>query len=322
MKVLVTGGAGYIGSFMVKSLVDDSHEVTVIDNLERGSEARVDKSANFIKLDIRDEDGLNNLFKSSSIEAILHFAGLISVEESTRDPLLYEEINVGGSKTLFKTALRNGVNKFIFSSTAAVYGNPIEIPIPEGHPKNPTSPYGKSKLTTENNLEDLRLENQEMAFVCLRYFNASGAALDGALGESHNPETHIIPLAIRAAIEGKEFKLFGTDYDTPDGTCLRDYIHVLDLVEAHKLALEKVMNDKGGHYYNVGTGIGVSNKEIVNKVSEVSGISMNIVEAPRRSGDSDKLIADPSKIRAELGFSPKHSDIDTIVKSAWTWHKK
>jgi UDP-glucose 4-epimerase len=322
MKILVTGGAGYIGSFMVNSLVNRGDEVVVLDNLERGHKEAVNDSAKLFQIDIRDSQGLDKLFQENSIEAILHFAGLISVEESTRLPDLYQEVNVGGSKNLFETAIKNGVKNFIFSSTAAVYGNPTQIPIPENHSKNPTSPYGKTKLETEGNLNELRKMDPEVSFACLRYFNASGGALDGSSGENHNPETHIIPLAIRAAMNEQSFKLFGTDYDTKDGTCVRDYIHVLDLVEAHLLALDKILSEKGGYHYNVGTGIGISNKEVAEMVSEVSGLQLGIEGAPRRAGDSDKLIADPNLIKNELGFTPKYSDLKTIVESAWKWHSK
>jgi UDP-glucose 4-epimerase len=322
MKILVTGGAGYIGSFMVRSLLENGHEVVVLDSLERGHREAVSSDAKFIQGDIRDESLLTQLFSTENVEAIIHFAGLISVEESTREPALYQEVNVGGSNNLFNTAKAHGVKNFIFSSTAAVYGNPTQIPIPEDHTKNPTSPYGETKLETERALAKLRENDPEVSFACLRYFNASGAALDGSLGESHNPETHIIPLAIRAILNGQEFKLFGTDYDTQDGTCLRDYIHVIDLVNAHNLALSKIVDEKGEYYYNVGTGIGISNKEIVKAVSEVSGEELKTIEAQRRSGDADRLIADPTKIKNELGFEPKYSDIKTIVESAWKWHSK
>lgn len=322
MRILVTGGAGYIGSFMTRSLVQEGNAVTVLDSLERGKEEYIEKSAKFIKGDIRDENVLTDIFSQDKIDAILHFAGLISVEESTKNPDLYTDVNVNGSRKLFETAIKNGVNNFIFSSTAAVYGNPTQIPIPENHTKNPTSPYGKTKLETEENLSRLRRENQEVSFACLRYFNASGASLDGALGEAHNPETHIIPLAIKAVREGSDFKLFGTDYETPDGTCLRDYIHVLDLVEAHNLALRKILSEKGEYFYNVGTGDGISNREVIDMVEKISGMQMNVVEAPRRAGDADRLIADPGKIKNELGFTPEHSDLRTIVESAWKWHSK
>jgi len=322
MKVLITGGAGYIGSFMVKSLLDEGHEVTVIDNLERGHREAVDARAKFFKTDIRSIDEMEKIFVEYEFEAIIHFAGLISVEESTRNPQLYEEVNVDGSRNLFSTAIKHGVKRFIFSSTAAVYGNPEIVPIPENHAKNPTSPYGRTKLRVEEILSELREKDPEISFSCLRYFNASGAALDGSMGEAHEPETHIIPLAIRAVKESKSFNLYGTDYDTPDGTCLRDYIHILDLIEAHKLALKKITDEKGGYFYNVGTGIGISNLEVVEMVEKVSGLKMKIEEADRRSGDADRLIADATKITNELGFNPKYSDLNTIAESAWKWHSK
>lgn len=319
MKYLVTGGAGYIGSFMVKSLLEKGNQVVVLDNLDRGHDWAVSKEADLIVGDIRDKSTLHNIFKENEIDAIFHFAGLISVEESTKNPNMYFENNVMGSEILFKTAIEAGVRKFIFSSTAAVYGNPVKIPIPETHLKDPTSPYGESKLRTEENLVKLREENPEMSFVCLRYFNACGAALDGSLGEDHKPETHIIPLAIKAARSGQEFKIFGTDYDTPDGTCLRDYIHVLDLIDAHFLALDQISSNPGGFFFNVGTGRGISNKEIIDEVRRISGRDFPVIEFDRRAGDADKLIADPSEIN-KIGFSPKYSDIKTIVESAWNWH--
>lgn len=321
-KILVTGGAGYIGSITSKLLLDKGFEVTIFDNLERGHREAVDSRAKFIKGDLRQVGDLKNLFSANKFDAILHFAGLISVEESEKEPELYCENNVLGSKNLFDKALENGVNKIIFSSTAAVYGNPQEIPIPESHPKNPTSEYGRTKLEIEKYLGDLRAKDNSLSFACLRYFNACGATIDGSMGENHSPETHIIPLAIKAAQEGLEFKLFGTDYDTSDGTCIRDYIHVLDLAEAHILALNKISNETGGYYYNVGTGKGFSNREIIEKIKEVSGRNIEIIEVERRSGDADRLIADPTKIKNELGFEPKYSDIDTIIESAWRWHSK
>lgn len=321
-KILVTGGAGYIGSITSKLLLDKGFEVTIFDNLERGHKEAVDSRAKFIKGDLRQVGDLANLFELSKFDAILHFAGLISVEESEKEPELYRENNVLGSKNLFDKALENGVIKIIFSSTAAVYGNPQKIPIPESHPKNPTSEYGRTKLEIEKYLDSLRVKDDRLSFASLRYFNACGALLDGSMGEDHSPETHIIPLAIKAAQEGREFKLFGTDYDTPDGTCIRDYIHVLDLAEAHILALNKISNETGGYYYNVGTGKGFSNREIIEKVKQVSGRDFKIIEVERRMGDADRLIADPSKINEELGFAPAYSDIDTIVKSAWKWHSK
>ncbi len=321
MNILVTGGAGYIGSFMVKALLDRGESVTVFDNLKRGHREAVDSRAQFVLGDILNLQDLNELFSKNKFDAVIHFAGLISVEESSKEPEKYYENNVVGSNNLFNSANEIGkVRNFIFSSTAAVYGNPVEVPIPEDHPKNPVSPYGESKLKTEKNLEELRGKDDSISFTILRYFNACGAALDGSLGENHDPETHIIPLAIKAAINNTGFKLFGTDYDTKDGTCVRDYIHVLDLVEAHILALNKLFNDGGGHYYNVGTGKGFSNREVIEMVKKVSDVNFPVVEVERRAGDSSELVADVKKIKSELGFEPKYSDLRTIVASAWKWH--
>ena len=321
MKILITGGAGYIGSFMINSLIKNGDDVFVIDDLKRGHRSAINKKASLIEADIRDTNTLDSFFAATPIEAILHFAGLISVEESTKNPDLYFDNNVNGSRNLFDTALKHGIRKFIFSSTAAVYGNPQTIPIPEDHPKNPTSPYGKTKLEIEKYLSSLRDKDYSVSFACLRYFNACGASLDGKLGENHNPETHIIPLAINAAISGSEFKLFGNDYNTPDGTCIRDYIHVLDLIESHFLALQLIIKNSGGFFYNVGTGIGSSNKEVIEMVMRISGLNIRVLNSPRRKGDADMLIADPTKIKKNLNFKPKYSDLETIVKTAWEWHK-
>ncbi len=323
MKVLVTGGAGYIGSFMVKLLNDSGYEVVVFDNLERGHEKALDSRARFVKGDIKEVSQLESLFNSEKFDAVMHFAAYISVEESEREKDKYYQNNVVGSENLFKSAIDiGGVKNFVFSSSAAVYGSPLKIPIPEDHPKNPTSEYGKNKLAMEQILETISQEHQDINFAALRYFNASGAALDGSNGENHNPETHIIPLATRAAIEGSEFKLYGTDYNTPDRTCIRDYIHVLDLVEAHILALKKIRQDSGGYYYNVGTGNGYSNRQVIAKIETLNGRKINVREEARRPGDPNQLVADPTKIKSELGFEPKYSDLETIIDSAWKWHNK
>ncbi|MEK7168902.1 MAG: UDP-glucose 4-epimerase GalE [Patescibacteria group bacterium] len=323
MKILITGGAGYIGSFLVKALADRQNEVVVFDSLERGRKEAIDSRAVLFQGDLKDKAALQKLFSEHKFDALMHFAGFISVEESTKNPDLYYQNNVVGSQNLFEVAITTGgVTKFIFSSSAAVYGNPTKIPIPEDHAKNPTSEYGKNKLEVEKILSDLRIKHPHISFAALRYFNACGAALDGSLGEGHNPETHIIPLAIKAALLQKDFYLFGTDYDTPDGTCVRDYIHVLDLVDAHLLSLKKVSEDPNGYFYNVGTGKGYSNREVIDEIQKASGIKINIIEKERRAGDANELIADSSSIRNEVGFLPKYSDLETIIKTAWEWHKK
>ena len=309
---------------MVRRLLEKGYEVVVLDNLVRGHRDSVPKETEFIQADITNIQELESVFtEDRAIDAVMHFAGLIAVGESEREPELYHKNNVEGSRNLFDAAITKGnVNKFIFSSSAAVYGNPQQVPIPEDHPKNPTSVYGSNKLEVEKMLSKIRDENSDVSFAALRYFNAAGAALDGSYGEAHMPETHIIPLAIKAAISNSEFKLFGTDYPTSDGTCIRDYIHVLDLVEAHVLALEKIDKDPGEYFYNVGTGNGFSNKEVLDTIEQVSGLKINVVSSDRRPGDSDRLIADPTKIKSELNFSSKYSDLEVIVQSAWEWHKK
>lgn len=319
--ILVTGGAGYIGSIATKKLLDDGYDVVVLDSLERGQEEYVDKRAKFYKDNIWNNNGLTKLFSEHSIDAIMHFAGYISMEESTKDPGIYFYNNTGGTLELLKCAKRHNVRSIIFSSTAGIYGNPTKIPIPEDHPSHPTNPYGESKLMVERILSWYQ-RIHGINFVSLRYFNAAGATQDGLLGEAHEPETHIIPLAIKSAIEEKQFLLYGTDYDTPDGTCIRDYIHVEDLLEAHLLAVKKLENEKGGYVYNVGTGKGYSNKEVISVIQNIGGVDLVIKEVNRRPGDASVLIADPSKINKELGFQPHYSDLETIVKSAWEWHKK
>ena len=320
MKILVTGGAGYIGSFMVRRLLEEKYDITVLDNLERGNQQAVDNRAVFVKGDILDDRFIKSLFKDDSFDCILHFAGYISMEESIKDPGLYFRNNTYGALNLIESSVKNGVKKFIFSSTAGVYGNPIKTPIPEDHPTNPTNPYGESKLMVEKILLWYS-KIFGLNFVSLRYFNAAGASLDGSVGENHIPESHIIPLAIRAALQNSEFNLYGDDYKTPDGTCIRDYIHVIDLVGAHILALEKLQNDKGQYFYNVGTGEGYSNKEVLEMIKKISKKDLKIKITKRRPGDAEILIADPTKIGKELGFSPKYSDLETIVKTAWEWHK-
>lgn len=320
MKVLVTGGAGYVGSFMTKALLMQSYEVIVIDNLQRGAKEAVDSKAEFIKGDILDKSFLKEFFSQHKVDTILHFAGLISMEESVKKPYLYFENNSLGSLNLIEAAVASGIKKFIFSSTAGVYGNPTKIPIPENHPTIPTNPYGESKLIVEKILSWYH-EVYNLSFASLRYFNAAGASLDGKLGEKHDPETHIIPLAMKAALKNKEFYLYGTDYPTNDGTCIRDYIHVLDLVESHIQALSLLEKKKGEFFYNVGTGAGFSNREVIEMVKRVSKVDFKVVEKDRRPGDAKILIADSTKIIKELGFSPKYSDLETIVKTAWNWHK-
>ncbi len=320
MKILVTGGAGYIGSFMTRALLDIGHAIVVIDSLDRGYKDAVDKRAKLVVGDLGDEQFLQNTLQTG-FDIVIHFAGYIVVGESMEDPEKYFRNNTFISLQLLEAMRKNNIKKIIFSSTAAVYGNPVQVPIPEDHPKNPTSPYGESKLMTEKTLRWYQ-EIYGVNFVALRYFNACGAEIDGSMGERHNPETHIIPNAINAVLQKKSFHLFGNDYKTSNGTCVRDYIHVKDLVAAHVLAVEKLNKDKGGFFYNVGTGKGFSNKEIIEAVKKVSNTDFEVVVEPRRFGDVDELVADASNIQKELGFNPIYSDLTTIVSSAWEWHKK
>jgi len=320
MKILVTGGAGYIGSFMTKEAIDTGFEVVVADSLERGNKEVVDSRAELVVGDLKNKNFVESIFSQHKFDAVVHFAGYISMDESVTNPYIYFDNNVNASLNIIESMVRNNLNNFIFSSSAGVYGNPKEIPIKEDHPKNPTNPYGESKLIVEQMLSWYQ-KIHGLNFVSLRYFNAAGASLNAAIGENHNPETHIIPNVIKSILENKEFSLYGDDYKTKDGTCIRDYIHVLDLVEAHILAIDKLHKEKGGFFYNVGTGRGYSNKEMIETIERICGTSLKVKIEKRRRGDADSLIADPRKIHTELGFSPKHSDLETIIKTAWEWHK-
>lgn len=319
MKLLVTGGAGYIGSIMTRMLLDEGHSVVVVDNLSRGDREVVDKRAKFYELDLgKDRGKIGEIMGKEGIGAVLHFAGVILVEESTRKPEFYFQNNVCGALGLFSAMLEVGVDKLIFSSSAGVYGETDKIPIPEDAPKNPTNPYGESKLIVERMLKWI-WEANELASISLRYYNPAGVSLDNELGENHKPESHIIPLSLRAVKEGKPFTLYGDDYSTPDGTCIRDYIHVVDLCRAHLAALKSLVEKPRFDYYNVGTGKGWSNREVVEIIKKVTGAEFPVKIAPPRPGDAAELVADPTKIKRELGWKPEHSELVEIVRSAWTF---
>lgn len=320
-KILVTGGAGYIGNFVVKRLLDDGLDVVVLDNLERGHKNFLDKRSRLLKKSLSEKNFLLELFAKEQFDGVIHLAGYISMAESVENPALYFENNVQNALNLIEATRISNTKNFIFSSTAGVYGNPDSIPIQENHKKNPTNPYGESKLMVERILAWYRTLFG-FNYVALRYFNAAGAALDGSMGEAHNPETHIIPNAMNALITDQEFMLYGDDYDTPDGTCIRDYIHVIDLVDAHVLALNKLEKEPGGFIYNVGTGKGYSNREVLDMIEKVSWKKIKTKISQRRPGDASQLIADPSRIKKELHFEQKYSDLSTIVESAWKWHSK
>lgn len=319
--ILVTGGAGYIGGFMVRCLLGKGCKVVVIDDLSRNENPGFNQDVDFVQGSIGDKDVLNSVFSGRTIDGVIHFAGFISMGESMKEPFAYFEDNTFNSLVFLEELNKRNIKNIIFSSTAGVYGNPSKNPILEDAPKNPTNPYGESKLMFEKILYWYQ-KIYGGSFVSLRYFNACGASVDGVYGEAHKPESHLIPSVIRSLIEKQQFPLYGTDYNTKDGTCVRDYIHVLDLVEAHVLALEKIMSEPGGYTYNVGTGKGYTNREIIQAVENVTGQPVTIEEKERRPGDADELVADISKIKQELGFEPKYSDINTIIETAWKFHSK
>jgi UDP-glucose 4-epimerase len=337
MNLLVTGGAGYIGSIMVKMLLDEGYFVIVADNLSRGHRDAVDSRAKFVKTDIRETEKLVELMRENSVEVVLHFAGVILMGESMSKPDFYFENNFCGSLGLLKAMVKAGVGKLVFSSSAGVYGAIDKVPILESAPKKPTNPYGESKLMVERALRWF-WETKGIASISLRYYNPAGASLDNKLGERHKPESHIIPLALKTAkVEGGgkleehhtshithhtlPFTLYGDDYDTPDGTCIRDYIHVLDLCRAHLLALESLCKQARCDVYNVGTGKGYSNSQVIDTVKKVTGVDFKVKIAPRRAGDAAELVADATKIKRELGWQPERSNLEEIIKSAWRWEK-
>lgn len=320
MKILVTGGAGYIGSHMTRMLSDKGYETVVLDSMEFGHREAIPKSSTLIVGNVSDANVVRKIFTDHAIDGVLHFAGYISVEESVKNPIKYMRNNTIGPVTLLEAMREAKVAKIIFSSTAAVYGNPVKVPIPEDHRKEPVSPYGLSKWAFE---ELLRVYDRSYGVksIALRYFNACGASLDGKHGELHVPETHLIPLACQTALGKRDsFALYGTDYRTPDGSAVRDYIHIEDLCAAHILALEALGNGHVSDIYNVGTGIGVSVKEVIQAIRKISGRTFSVKESPRRSGDASELVSDPGKLMKEFGWTPSYSDIETIVKSALSWH--
>lgn len=319
MKILVTGGAGYIGSFMTKRLLNDGHEVFVADSLERGHKDMLDSRAVFYQGNLQETSFVTDLFKRSHYDSVMHFAAYISVGESMQHPGMYLHNNVFSTVLLLEQMHEHNIKHFIFSSTGTVYGIPEVLPTPEDHPKRPENPYAETKLMVERILH-WYYQVHGIGYGILRYFNACGAALDGSMGEDHEPETHLIPCAIHAAITNTEFSLFGTDYNTTDGSAVRDYIHVLDLIDAHILTLKKLQESQGEYIYNVGTGKGLTNKEIIKMVQKVSGVTFPIIEKSRRPGDVAETVADTRKIASELGFSPQYSELETIITSAWKWH--
>jgi UDP-glucose-4-epimerase GalE len=318
-KILVTGGAGYIGSTTAHILKRRGFEVVVLDDLSRGHEHNV-RGLPFHKLNTIATGELARLFASEKIDAVVHFAAFIAVGESTRKPELYFWNNVSGSISLFNAMLEAGVNKLVFSSTAAVYGMPETVPIPEESPFAPVSPYGESKVMVEKILGWLD-QFREFRSIALRYFNACGADPECGLGEEHDPETHLIPLLFRAIESGQPITICGGDYPTPDGTCIRDYIHVSDLADAHALALEKLLAGGSSDAFNVGVGVGHSVMEVVRATEEVTGKKVPREIGPRREGDPPELVANSEKLRRMLGWKPRFADLRDMVASAWQFEQ-
>jgi UDP-glucose 4-epimerase len=318
MKILVVGGAGYIGSHMVKQLANTGNDVITLDNLSYGYRDAV-KYGEFVEGDLGDNTILDAVFKSGDIDAVMHFAGFIQVGESVVKPSMYYHNNVANTFTLLDAMLRHDVKNFIFSSTAAIFGEPDYTPIDEKHNKQPINPYGHSKLMIEQVLEDYD-KAYGMRSTCLRYFNAAGADPDGELGERHVPETHLIPLILQAASgRRQDIKVFGDDYATDDGTCVRDYIHINDLCEAHSLALQNMINKDQSARYNLGNGTGFSVKQVIDVAKEVSGNDFKVTIEPRREGDPAVLVADATLAKQELNWQPKFDTLNEIVKTAWRW---
>jgi UDP-glucose 4-epimerase len=316
MRILVVGGAGYVGSITVDHLVDTGHDVTVLDNLVAGHRDAVHEMADLAHFDLRDENELHHLFAANSFDAVIHYGGYIQAGESVQQPGRYFANNVNGTVSLLNAMVAFGVSRFVFSSSAAVYGEPQELPIPENHPIAPINPYGETKAAVER-----MLPWYESAFgirhVSLRYFNACGATLQR--GEDHRPETHLIPNVLQVALEQRpSISLFGTDYPTRDGTCIRDYIHVADLAVAHLLALD--YTEKGNAAFNLGSGRGFTNREIIEAARAVTGHPIPLVEQPRRAGDPAELVASNAKAVTELGWRLEHTDLEAIIATAWAWH--
>jgi UDP-glucose 4-epimerase len=320
-RILVVGGAGYIGSHMVKMLARAGHDVTTLDDLSTGYRDAV-VAGRLVEGSLADRALLDHTFAAGRFDGVMHFASFIQVGESVRDPGKYYRNNVAHTLDLLDAMVVHGVRAFIFSSTAAVFGEPQYVPIDESHPKAPINPYGASKLMVERMLADYDAAHG-LRSVALRYFNAAGADPEGELGERHDPETHLIPLVLQAAAGRRpSIQVFGTDYDTPDGTCIRDYIHIQDLCAAHLLALERLAGGAPSAAYNLGNGTGFSVREVIAAAERVTGKAIPVVYAARRAGDPARLVADSRAARAALGWTPAHPDLDTIVAHAWTWERR
>lgn len=322
MTILVLGGAGYIGSHTVYELIENGEDVAIIDNLQTGHIKAVHPKARFYKGDIRNREFLDSVFAKEKIDAVIHFAAYSLVGESMEKPLKYYENNLCGTKILLDSMVANGINKIVFSSTAATYGEPESLPILETDKTEPTNPYGETKLAMEKMFKWVgRAHN--INFVSLRYFNACGAHVSGEIGEDHAVETHLIPLILQVPNNKREhIYIFGDDYNTKDGTCIRDYIHVTDLAQAHILAVKYLRNGGNSDVFNLGNGIGFSVKEVIETARKVTGHPIPAQISPRRAGDPAKLIASSNKARKFLGWKPEHAELEEIIATAWNWHKK
>ena len=318
MSILIVGGAGYIGSHMVKKLATSGTEVITIDNLSRGYRDAV-KYGEFVEGDLADPAVLDHVFNNYSIDAVMHFAAFIEVGESVGEPARYYRNNVMNTMVLLDAMIQHDIDNFIFSSTAAIFGEPEYTPIDEKHSKRPINPYGHSKLMVEQILQDYD-SAYGLKSTCLRYFNAAGADPDGELGERHDPESHLVPLVLQAASgRRKDIKIFGTDYPTEDGTCVRDYIHINDLCEAHSLALQRMQQTRSSARYNLGNGKGFSVQQVIDTTRKVTGKDFKVTRDNRRPGDPAVLVADSQLARQELGWQPEHADLESIIETAWNW---
>ena len=321
MAILVLGGAGYIGSHTALELVKAGNEVVIADNLVTGYRKAIPEGAKFYEGDLRDSDFLDNLFHQEKIDAVIHFAAYSLVGESVTNPLKYYDNNLYGTKVLLEAMVKNNVGKIVFSSTAATYGEPENIPILESDRTCPTNPYGETKLAMEKMFK-WTAEAHGLRYVSLRYFNACGADESGTIGEAHNPESHLIPLILQVPNCKREtISIYGTDYDTPDGTCIRDYIHVTDLAQAHILAVQYLNNGGGSDIFNLGNGVGYSVREVIETARKVTGHPIPATESSRRAGDPARLVASSEKAKKILGWKPVHDSLEEIISSAWNWHK-
>ena len=321
MKILVLGGAGYIGSHTVYELIDAGEEVVIVDNLETGHKEAVHEKAVFYQGDLRDRAFIDSVLdKETDIDAVIHFAANSLVGESMVNPLKYYDNNLCGTKTLLDSLLAHNINKIVFSSTAATYGEPEQVPILEKDRTCPTNTYGETKLSMEKMFHWVG-KAHGLKYVSLRYFNACGAHKSGMIGEAHHPETHLIPLILQVPNGKREaISIYGTDYDTKDGTCIRDYIHVTDLAQAHILAVKYLMNGGESDIFNLGNGVGFTVREVIETAKKVTGLPIKVVEEGRRAGDPAVLIASSEKAKKVLGWNPQHADLEKIIESAWRWH--